>query len=264
MVSRMDRHYKKDSDSKRTIKNMSLYEDMYNDINYDKSVPNVEDISVDTIDNLNGKKQIDIREVQALLEKRASFQNNRQIIKENTSIKKDDVYYEPEENKTYDINELIEKAREEQTNTYRPRSLADTQVLTLQDLISKKEYGNKSQINQTEMRDLINTIYQTNMLKKSDVGDLFEDLKATGETKDQSDIKEILKEKKAEMEKEESEGIDRSFFTSSLGFKKSDFETLDNVNDDVENSNKGTTLFLIFLTLVFVLCTAFIIIKYVI
>lgn len=259
MSSRMDRYYQNDEEPKRTSKNDNLYHEIYNDKGYDQVDNDVADINASTIATLDVGKQLDIRDVQAILQKR---NETPKIAKEET-LKRENIYYEPDNNKSYDVNDMLKKAHENTTEEYRPRSLAETQVLTLQELINNKDYGKKSKIDKSEMKDLINTIYSTNMLKKDDGGGLLDDLKSTGNTTVSPSIKEILEEKKQEMQDNTTDTIDKSFFTSSLGFKKSDFETINKMDKEVEDSNRGTTIFLIILGITFICAAAYIIYKYV-
>ena len=70
MASRMDRYYNNENESKRTNKNINLYDNIYEDKEYE----NVEKL------NLNVGKEIDIRDVKALLDKEKHI-NKQKIIK---------------------------------------------------------------------------------------------------------------------------------------------------------------------------------------
>lgn len=256
MASRLDRLNYDDDTGKRTSKNSSLYEDIYEQKDYDKLDQNVKDINVDTL-LTTSSHQIDIAEVKALLEKRDSYQKNRRIVKEQPTIVRESKIYE-EETKNYDINEVISKAKEEKPLEYRPRSLADTQVLTLQELVTKKKYSNKKKLEDDEVKDLVDTIYQNNLLEQSG---LLDDLK---DNIDKDEVKEVLEEKKKEFEEanEEVEGVDKTFYTSSLGFKKSDFE---NEFEDEQPSKGGkiATIFLVITCSLFIILLVYVLLKYV-
>lgn len=260
MASRMDRYNYSSDTAKRTSKNSSLYDDIYESREYGK-LSDVKDINVDTL-SVTTSHQVDIEEVKALLEKRDSYQKNRRIVKEQPTITKESKVYE-EEIKNYDLNDMISKAREGKKEEYRPRSLADTQVLTLKEIVTQKDYSNKSKLDDDEVKDLVDTIYRNNLLED---GGLLDDLKSSGNTIADPNIKEILKEKKEEMEKsnDEVEGIDKTFFTSSLGFKKSDFEEMSDDFDDSSKGSKIATFFLIISCLIFVGLIVYVIINYVI
>lgn len=248
MSSRMDRYYDKHpEDMKRTSKNSNLYEQLYADKDY-----TIESASLDV------GKEIDISNIKELLNKRSSYNELRdyRIIK-------------PEEEKTvvshvadtdtnsHDINEMLDKAKEEKPEEDKKRSLEETQLLTLQELISQKSYANKTSINKEEVKDLLDTLYDTKLLSGDGCDDLLDGLKSTGNTIVTPSIKQILDDARKSMEKE----MDNSFFTSSLGFKK---DELKEDEEEIDESDAATTKFLIVLGLIFVAIVIFIIVRFVI
>ena len=250
MSSRMDRYYENHGDDmKRTNKNSRLYNNLYSNKEYD----NVENL------NLNVGKEININDVKDILEKREKYRDAKdyRIVKPEEPVMRRVRYYEEDEPNSHDINEMIGKARVDRPIEDKKRSLEETQVLTLEELISKKSYAKKKKIDKAEMEDLVNTIYDTKML--SEDGGLFDELKSTGKTVMAPSIKEVLEEAKENMKKDE-EDMDDSFFTSSLGLKKSDFEDVE--DSDLEESNDNTTKILIVLAIIFLLVVLFILIKF--
>ena len=250
MSSRMDRYYENHGDDmKRTNKNSRLYNDLYSNKEYD----NVENL------NLNVGKEININDVKDILEKRDKYRDAKdyRIVKPEEPVMRRVRYYEEDEPNSHDINEMIGKAKVDRPVEEKRRSLEETQVLTLEELISKKSYAKKKKIDKAEMEDLVNTIYDTQML--SEDGGLFDDLKATGKTVMAPSIKEVLEEAKENMKKDEEE-MDDSFFTSSLGLKKEDFEGIE--DEDLEESNDNTTKILIVLAIIFLLVVLFILVKF--
>lgn len=247
MSSRMDRYYDKYEDNKRTDKNSKLYDELYDKKDYS----DIESASLDV------GKEINLEDIKNLLNKRESYNELRdyRIVKEEEKPVQRVVEHIPDSN-NHDINEMLTKAREEKPQEERVRSLADTQVITLQELVSKKSYAKKEVLNKEDVKDLINTIYDTNLLS-SDDGDLFDDLKSTGKTTVSPSIKQVLDDAKKEMEAD----MDNSFFTSSLGFKNED---LRNETEEIEESDDKTTAFLIVLGVIFILIVIFIIFKFVI
>ena len=254
MSSRMDRYYEKHQDEmKRTNRNSKLYDDLYNGNNYE----NIESIS------LNVGKEINIDDVKAILEKREAYNNVKdyQIVKPKEPVVRKVRYYE-EENTSHDINELLSKAREEKPIEDKKRSLEETQVVTLEELISKKAYAKKKKIDKEDMEDLLNTIYDTNLLSSEDGDGLLDSLKATGKTVMSPSIRQVLDDaKKASKDEEE---MDNSFFTSSLGLKDEEIQKDIEVSEDIDESNSKTLKFLIGLGVVFVLIVLFILIKFVV
>lgn len=247
MSSRMDRYYENHGEeTKRTNKNSTLYKDLYSNKEYD----NVENL------NLNVGKEININDVKDMLEKRDKYRDAKdyRIIKPEEPVMRRVRYYEEDEPNSHDINEMIGQAKVERPAEEKRRSLEETQVLTLEELISKKSYAKKKKLNKSDMEDLVNTIYDTQML--SEDGGLFDDLKSTGKTVMAPSIKQVLEEAKEEAK--DAEDMDNSFFTSSLGLKKSDF-------DEVEESEEGddkTLKFITILAVIFVIVVLFILIKF--
>jgi hypothetical protein len=244
----MDRYYENHGEeTKRTNKNSTLYKDLYSNKEYD----NVENL------NLNVGKEININDVKDMLEKRDKYRDAKdyRIIKPEEPVMRRVRYYEEDEPNSHDINEMIGQAKVERPAEEKRRSLEETQVLTLEELISKKSYAKKKKLNKSDMEDLVNTIYDTQML--SEDGGLFDDLKSTGKTVMAPSIKQVLEEAKEEAK--DAEDMDNSFFTSSLGLKKSDF---DEVEEGTEESEDKTLKFVTILAVIFVIVVLFIIIKF--
>jgi len=249
MSSRLERYSEKYSNElSRTNKHGKLYDELYNDKDYS----DIESASLDV------GKEINLEDIKELLNKRSSYNELRdyRIIKPEQdtvrSLEKEEV-----EESSHDINEMIYKAKEEKPKEDKVRSLADTQVITLQELVSSKSYANKEQLNKEEVKDLINTIYNTNLLNSKEGDGLLDDLISTGNTAVSPSIKQILDDAKKNMESD----MDNSFFTSSLGFKKKDLEDAEN---EISESDEKTTKFLIILGVLFIAIVLLIIIKFVI
>lgn len=251
-MSRMDRYYEKHpEDLKRTHKNSKLYDEVYNNADYD----NVESL------NLNVGKRVNVNDIKELLERRELYSNDRdyRIVKPEKEVEKKFQYYEIEEPSSYDLNEMIGKAKEERPTEEKRRSLADTQALTLKELVNSKSYAEKDALDEKDMRDLINTIYDTNLLKSDEGDGLLDGLKSSGKTVVSSSIQQVLDDAK----KEEEPEMDNSFFTSSLGFKDEDLKNVNDTLNDLKESNEKTTQFLIVLAILFIMVVIFIIIKFV-
>ena len=247
MSSRMDRYSENHGETKRTNKNSRLYYELYSNKEYD----NVENL------NLDVGREININEVKDMLEKRDKYRDLKdyRIVNPEEPVMRRVRYYEENEPNSHDINEMIGKAMSDRPVEDKKRSLGDTQVLTLEELISSKSYAKKKKIDKSEMEDLLNTICDTNLL--SDESDLLDDLKSTGKTVVSPSIKQVLDDAKASMEEE---AMDDSFFTSSLGLKKEDFDNAD--DEDLEESNDNTIKFLVVLGIIFVIVVLFILIKF--
>jgi len=245
----MERYHKDDESLKRTYKNSKLYNEIYDNKSYD----NVEDL------NMNVGKEIDIRDVKAMLEKRESYNDIRdyRIVKPLEERRRVTHYEIDDDTNSHDINEMLELARTERPVEERRRSLDETQILTLQELVSQKKYAKKTSLNNDDVKDLINTIYDTNLLKSDDGAGLLDNLMPTGKTVLSPDIKKVLEEAK----KNDTKEMDKSFFTSSLGFKAKDLEST-NSYSELDESNEKTNRFLFVLGVIFILVVLFIIIKF--
>ena len=88
-------------------------------------------------------------------------------------------------------------------------------------------------------------------LTSADVG-LFDDLKSDTMVGDAASIKKILDEEKERKLEETNMEIDKSFYTSSLGFTQSDFEELKDMNHKIKKGNKFIIILLIVLILVII------------
>ena len=110
-----------------------------------------------------------------------------------------------------------------------------------------------------ELKELFNTITSNSKLNQlnSKTGgfEMLDSLKSNGTNTDNSlSIKQILEEKKDYKYYKEDE-IDKSFFTSSLGFKDEDFEDeMDNMME--EKSNNTFLKVILFIMLVIILTGA--------
>lgn len=168
---------------------------------------------------------------------------------------------ELEQTKEYDINAILEKAREEKEVNYekeRLKKVRDTQydILKNLDFNEEKEKENEFKASDSKTKDelleLINTITENEMQKtKLDPLDILSDLKGDENTmvlgakedleesmkifEDENDLPtlEMKKEQKSKKEKEED-----SFYTGNLSFRDSDFDDFDDLKKDI-NSNRN-------------------------
>ena len=243
MASRMDRYYKSELvTSGRSSKNKSLYEQIENLDNYS----NIEGVA--TIEKTN---EIDISKVQEMIRNRENYQKQRQL-KNILQEEKDELEKIPdqiEETKNYDIKDLFSKIEKEAKEENKIRSLDKEQYEVLKKLkIKERKYDIQKE--EEELKELINTISSTRALNDiknvdGDVG-LLDDLKSDTVVGDAASIKKILEEEKEETKLENTNTeIDKSFYTSSFGFTKKDFEELKNINHNIKKSNKFIIVLLI-------------------
>ena len=86
--------------------------------------------------------------------------------------------------------------------------------------------------------------------------DLLDDLKSNENTvsSGSESIKKLLEEaKKSESKKEEKTEIDKSFYTSSLGFKEDDFEELTDIKNHLKTNNILIKILVSILTISFLI-----------
>lgn len=233
-MSRMDRYYKQDSNSsKRSSKNQDLYKDIYSDSEYS----NIEGIA--TIDNPN---EIDITKVKNMLRNREEYQRQKEIIKltPKEELMPNYEVFEQEEDRVYDIRDILKKAKVSRPNEEKNRSLSNTNYDILKEL---KNRQNKTDEN---LKDLIDTISETSQLNKlSDhqLGlDMFNTLKSTENTiiTSNDSIKNLLDQARINDQKKlvnTSTSLDKSFFTSGLNFSEQDFEQIVELSKTVKKNN---------------------------
>lgn len=235
MATRMQKYYKSarvESDTgSRSIRNKELYGEIYTNSKY----TNIEGIAA--IDNAN---EVDITKVKEMLKNRENYQKERQYRRITGEYKPEKpkpviqrTFTENEE-KNYDIRDILKEAKENKQPDDKERVLRNTQYNILKNIdlnkeIEKEEYPEE----EGELKDLIETITNTSMLNQvKDVdlaADLLSDLKdddtQIGEIKDIKELiqndEEYIKAKKVDTNEPT---YDRSFFTSSLKLSKSDFE----------------------------------------
>ena len=249
MASRMDRYKNGTNRSGRSRKNQSLYDDIRNMATY----TNIEGVA--TIEHAN---EIDINEVKNLLRNRENYKKQRQagLIEER---EEEIVEKTPVVEKTYDINAILNKMKnqikERENNEH--RKLSDDQYDFLKKLNSKNESNQitigESEIIGDEPKDVVNTIkLSKKALEDTDSG-LLDELKSDTMVGDAVSIKSIIDEEKGKEQSLDNTAtmeLDKSFYTSSFGFTKSDFEELKDMNKKIKKSNKFIIVLLVFLIFV--------------
>lgn len=256
----MDRYYSDDDlTNKRSSKNVTLYSKIYDE---DSKYSNIEGIA--SIEKTN---EIDITKIKEMLKNREDYQKERdvrQIVKPSREQKYDyefNLNDDKEEEKNYDIRDILAKARVEHKDVNKDyHSLNNTQYNILKSIdvdkdIDAKEYF-KDLDKEENLEELINTITNTSMLNKMDQQELalsmFEDFKTRSHNlSDSKSIQAIMDE---EYRKEKTEDLtdtmDKSFYTAGMKFSKEDFG-----DDDVPK--KKSILSHILTLLIFLIIIAF-------
>ncbi|MEG2311477.1 MAG: hypothetical protein RSB72_02125 [Bacilli bacterium] len=227
MPSRMEKYYKTDLPKQRSNINKNLYESIYEKGIY----TNIEGIA--TIDKPN---EIDLNKIRELITSKDDNHPKRSIEpskKMEHKISVDKVY----DSSAYDIRDILDKAKSERTlPESNHRNLKNTQYDILKDL--KVDSHDEKE----ELKELFNTIANNRALNKLDTKelslDMLDNLKSNGtNVNDSLSIKKVIESKKDYVNSNDENELDKSFFTSSLGFKKDDFEEMKDINVNLKRSN---------------------------
>ena len=256
MKTRMDRVSFDNIPRSRQQKNEELYQSIKNsEIKDFDSTSNIK-----IIGESNGG--IDVNKLRDILEKNYQEPTKTRRIKyEDISDDVQEKEVELEKTRDFDINTILEQAREEKVDDYekdRLKKIRDTQFDILKSLELDKEENSKVAKEETkeELLELINTIninekkkeleVNNNETDKMDPLDILTELKGDGTIvagaallKD--DIKEVTKDEDENIEEEvkendkskKDEEFDNSFYTNSMSFSKKDFASFDDSKSSV-------------------------------
>ncbi len=247
MNTRMEKYSEEAKIMSRTTRNS----DLYKTINKNE-IDNYEIKSNATILGSNDKNNIDIEKIKKILDKRYKETPRRSIRIDTPNVleeKKEEI------TKEYDINAVLEKARNDKPVSYeeeRAKKLRDTQYDILNNLnVEEDEEEKQNNKSEEKLLDLINTI-TINESKNKTVDsdeDLFSDLKSDGKTEAYESLKENVE---SEAKKENTISLDNTMFSKSMEFSKKDFEDFE--ADDKTSSIAKVIIFIIviiFLIVVF-------------
>ena len=169
-----------------------------------------------------------------------------------------------EETKEYNINAIIEKAKQDKDIDYereRLKKIRDTQYDILKGLDLEdeddddKEYVSKVTSNKDDLVNLINTITEKELTREMNPLDILTDLKGNDNTVvldgvkeelNKNDVKETIKDTVKEEVKKE---IDKTFYTNSISFSKSDFDDFNDLKEGVETNKVLIRILLIIVTI---------------
>ncbi len=272
MSSRMSKYYEEDTEMpSRYHKN----EDLYKEINKNE-IDNFEIKSNSTLLGEN-KDEIDVEKIKKILDTKYKEATQRKSIRLEEVKEEEPVL---EDTKEYDINVVLEKAKEQKDDNYeeeRLKKIRDTQFDILKNLnVEEKENDddeieedddtttsaeiNKDSLEEENLKSLINTIAFNEHKNKeyNNSLDILSDLKGD----DNTEVLEGLKEEVNSLEEDDStEGslpkpkeieMTNSFYTSSNALKKKDFEELDDdFKDTVEVNGIFLKVVIVIIVLVF-------------
>ncbi len=248
MASRMDRYHQREE---RSVRNEELYKSIENLGNY----TNIE--GVIAIDKTN---EIDITRVKAMLKSREEYQKGkqyRQLVSEEEP-EEEPVPEEVEEEKNYDIRDVLTKAKDTRTEPIEDYRVLKNVNYDVAEKISPRKLQ-KEEVTKELVESVTIPKPDLTDAKEEEAG-LFDSLKSDTMVGDPSSIKKIIEEAKEEEQKQAEEkrleesnnlgNIDTTFFTSSLGFKDSDFEDLKNLGENIKKHNVLLRVLIVCLVLV--------------
>lgn len=253
MATRMQRYYNSQEASSRSQRNKELYKDIYEYGQYS----NIEGIA-----SIGKANEIDITKVKEMLNGREKYQKRREYHKTFDDEPAEPFtknFEEPEEERNYDIRDILVKARETQPKDDKERVLRDSKYEFLTKLTKQKNQKEEEE----DLKELINTITSTSMLNK--LGDetlareLFSDLTSSDKNDEPKSLKEYIKEEKIERDNTNESSLDKSFFTSSLNLSKSDF--VDEEEDEEKKTSVFSIIIIIILVIVILACIGILIYK---
>ncbi len=283
MNSRVERYKYEEENSEvpsRVAKNQKLYNDLSMS-DFSKMKPNDNVKVIET-----SASRIDLNKIKNYIENNNEIetQSRSVVVKDNIDdLPQKDIFAEE---KIYDINSVLELAKEKKEVYYedeKHKKLRDTQYDILSKIKlydeEKPEEKDSIELNTDEktLVDLINTVTKN---KK----DLFEELKAgnddtiitapINEEKNDEIVTKAIKEIKDSKNENESDlkelnetntaikTLDKSFYTNSMSFSKEDFEGFEELEKNVKKNNNMVKLG-IFILILLALATVFVILKYV-
>lgn len=227
MQSRSERYYKlaSEQDSKiqnrRTVLNKKLYDEIYKEAGYDND---------SDVINFEKTSEIDISRIKELLKDRNETRSGSKppiippVIEE---------VVEEEDEKNYDIQEVLTKAKEERKEEVQYHSLKNTpyQILKGINISASRPADTLDEDDSESLKEMIHTITNTSVINKMEDRDLsldvLSDLKSTNEntitTKNES-IRKIIKAQE-EKKTEKTAVLDKSFYTSGISFNADDFDS---------------------------------------
>lgn len=253
MVSRMERYDSSKDDvkiTKRSDRNKSLYDQV-----------SISEMNPEYID-INTTNVFEINSLNDSIKKRSSYQKLRTLDdvfeKEKTSSKEEDTPIQKEE-RIYNIDEILKKAKEEHHQEDKKRLLnTEYNILTKLDLEKVK---NNTGFNKDHYKKIIDDIYEEQE-SYDDGKDLFDDLIDKNEPKEEKKKEQETKE--TEDNKEEIKDVkdDTSKLVTKIEVTK---EMKLNEDEDLEEDNEKRNPLLtiiIILVVLLLLAAGYLIVKY--
>lgn len=251
MSSRMTKYYEEQElRGSRYHKNEELYKEI------SKSELNSYDVKSNATILGDNKNEIDVEKIKKILDTKYNDVPKRRSIRlEETEEVEDEI----EITKEYDINVILEKAREQKTENYeeeRLKKLRDTQFDILKKLNIDREETEEDIEDDEEgnLQTLINTITfneKHNKLENTDSGplDILSELKGS----DNTEVLDGLKEEVEKNEKITDTQMINSFYTSSNALNQKDFEDIEDFSKSIESNNTFVKILIALVMVIFLI-----------
>lgn len=265
MKSRLDRYYETEQTKvipSRLSKNRHLYDDLNNKIGFEE------------LTNFDTQTRIELTSLNCARKSRESYQQIKDYKKLiSDGLKEEKKEKEPEVERVFDINSILEEARKNRTEIdelEKKRKLKDEEYNILVDLnkkyLSKEKEEEKDEYDGLE--ELINTITSKNLVndirkeEEKEEMDLLGDLVATSvdlqvkapEEYERTEISTLVtKIEVEEVNNDESntKEIDDSFYTRSMDLSAHDFD-FDELTEKKASIKKGILITLIIIILLLI------------
>ncbi len=267
MKSRSEKYYDEEKQiyQSRANRNSNLYKEISNsEINEFSIASNAKVIGE------NDSNYVNVDKLKEILEKNYHDIPKRREVKLVPDIEEQNI--ELEETKEYDINAILERAREEKEIDYekeRLKKIRDTQYDILKNLnVEEEPKETKAADNKTkeELLELINTITENELQKtKLDPLDILTDLKGDdsntmvmGANETKEILQNLVEEKNIEKSsnkkvEEQSTKMDDSFYTNSLSFTQSDFDDFNDLKEDVQSNKIVLHILIVVITIAIII-----------
>lgn len=221
-------------------------EELYKEIN--KSELENFDIKSNATILGNNDNEIDVEKIKKILDTKYNEIPKRRSIR----LEQEDIVEErKEDTKEYDINVILEKAKENKEVNYeeeRLKKLRNTQFNILKNLdLNKKEEVYEEDEN---LKTLINTITYNEKHHKEESSplDILSDLKGS----DNTETLEGLKEEVDNKIEEEKTDLTNSFYTSSNSLTTDDFEDMEEFSKSIESNNMFMKIVIALIVIIFI------------
>lgn len=239
MESRVNKYRNlNEEESLRSTKNRDIYDTIYSKKDYENVEENVTKLK---------SNEVNLDKLRELLKKESS--NDVHIVKKASPVDLPDM--ELEDDKKYDLRDILSKAKDtKEDEPEKTRSLRNTEYDILKGINIKERIKEEEQ--KAELKKMIDSVNNTSAINKLNDKEL--SLNLLSDLEGTTTIEEV---------KEDNDDIDKSFYTSSLGFTANDFEELKDINNDIQKDNKIIKVLLVLILVFMMIASAFVIVMFI-